>query len=104
MQFAVHQCARFSANPKLPHDQAVKRVLKYLKGTTNNGLIMNTDPEKVIECYVDADFSGGWNQEEGRYPKLVLSRTGSVIMYVNCPIIWTIRIQAEISLSTIEAE
>ena len=28
-QFAVYQCAQFSTDPKLPHDQAVKRVLKY---------------------------------------------------------------------------
>ena len=49
-QFMVHQCARFSANTNLPHDQAVKRVLKYLKGTATQGLIMNPDPEKGINC------------------------------------------------------
>ena len=47
-QFAVHQCARFSAEPKLPHDQAVKRVLKYIKGKSKQGLIMKPDPEKGI--------------------------------------------------------
>ena len=29
-QFVVNQCAQFGANPKLPHDQEVKRVLEYL--------------------------------------------------------------------------
>ena len=89
----VHQCARFSANPKLPHDQAVKCVLKYLKGMFNNILIMNTDPEKVIEYYLDAYFMGGWNQEEGRDPGLLLSRTRYIIVYANFPIVWASQLQ-----------
>ena len=46
-QFTVHQCARFNAYPKLLHDQAVKRVLKYLKGTPEQILIRNPNPKKV---------------------------------------------------------
>ena len=33
---------------------------------------------------MDADFVGGWNQEEGKGPISVLSRTGYVIAYANC--------------------
>ena len=47
-QFMVHQCARFSADPKLPHVQAVKRLLKYLKGTSENGLNMKPYSKKGI--------------------------------------------------------
>ena len=65
---------------------------------------MNPDPEKGIEWYSDADFVGGWNQEGGKDPGLVLSRTGYVISYSNCPIIWAIRLQIEITLRTTEAE
>ena len=61
-QFAIHPCARFSADPKLLHDQAIKRVLKYFKVTSNNGIIMNPDPENGVECYVDTNFVGGRNQ------------------------------------------
>ena len=84
---------RYSADPKLPHNQDVKHVLKYLKGTSKNGLIMKPDPEKWIECYVDTDFAGWWNQEEGRDIGSVLSRTGYIVMYSNCYIIWVIQIQ-----------
>ena len=31
--FAVHQDARFCSDPKLIHEQAVKRIVRYLKGT-----------------------------------------------------------------------
>ena len=56
-------------------------------------LIEQPDKEKGIECYVDADFVGGWNQEEGNNPVLVLSVMGYVITYANCPIILARRIQ-----------
>ena len=36
-QSAVHQYAQFSADSKLLHDQAVKRILNYLKGASEQG-------------------------------------------------------------------
>ncbi|XP_050896533.1 uncharacterized mitochondrial protein AtMg00810-like [Lathyrus oleraceus] len=38
IMFSVCLCARFQANPKESHLTAVKRIMKYLKGTTNVGL------------------------------------------------------------------
>ena len=49
---------------------------------------------KGIECYVDNSFAGGWNQEVMSY----------IITYANCPIIWVMRLQIEIVLSTTEVE
>ena len=80
----------------------VEHILKYVKGTSVQGLLMNPNPKKGIEYYVDADFAGGWNQEEGKDTSLVLSITGYVIIYANCPIIWVSRIQTEIAFSTME--
>ena len=77
----------------IPHNQAVKSVLKYLKGTSEQGIMMNPYPKKDIEYYIDADFAGVWNQEEGKDSGSVLSRTGYIISYANCPIIWETRIQ-----------
>ena len=53
---------------------------------------------------MDADFAGGWNQEEGKHPGSVLSIRGYVITYANCPIIWEIWLQTEIAPSTTESE
>ena len=47
------------------------------------GLITKTDPEKGIECYVAAEFVGGWNKEEGKEPGFVLDRRGYAITYDN---------------------
>ena len=63
---------------------------------------MKPDQEKGFKCYVDSDFLGGWNQEDGREPGSLLSRTGYVFTYDNCPIIWAGQLQTEITLRTIE--
>ena len=65
---------------------------------------MKPDTEKGIECCVGAELSVGWNKEEFRDPDSLLSRTGYVIMYAKCPIIWEIRLQTVIAFSTTEAE
>jgi Reverse transcriptase (RNA-dependent DNA polymerase) len=38
---AVHQCARYSANPKRTHEAALKRIGRYLIGTSTRGLIFD---------------------------------------------------------------
>jgi len=101
---AVHQCARYSVNPKLSHEKAVKRIGRYLLGTQNRGIIFNPNIRKGLECYVDADFAGGWAKADADNPDNVLSRTGFAIFYAGCPIVWASRMQTEISLSTAESE
>ena len=59
--FATHQCARFSNDPKKSHETAIKRIGKYLKKTHDKGIIFKVDRQLGLECYVDADFAGGWN-------------------------------------------
>jgi hypothetical protein len=50
---AVHQCARFSANPKTKHAEAVKRIGRYLLATKDKGLTMKPD-KNGLECWVDS--------------------------------------------------
>jgi len=37
ISFAVHQCTRFSQSPGRVHELAVKRIIRYLKGTRTKG-------------------------------------------------------------------
>ena len=103
--YAVHQCARFASDPKKSHGEAVKRIVKYLKGTRDQGLIFKPDATKSFECYVDADFCGNWNRETAEHDaSTAKSRTGYVVTFAGCPVIWTSKLQAQIALSTTEAE
>lgn len=104
IQFAVHQCARFCADPKMSHEKAVKRIVRYLKRTKDQGLVLNVDTSKGLECFVDADFAGGYDKNDTSNPRDCLSRTGYVIKYAGCPIVWASKLQTTIALSTTEAE
>ena len=68
------------------------------------GIVFNPRINKGLECFVDADFAGGWSKEDSSDPDNVLSRTGFVIFYAGCPMMWASRMQTEISLSTAESE
>ena len=105
IEYAVHQCARFQNKPKKPHANAIKRICRYLLGTRDKGICFS--PNGILthlECYVDADFAGNYTSETCEDPNSVKSRTGCVIKYAGCPIIWFSRLQQEITLSTTEAE
>jgi hypothetical protein len=104
IQFAVHQCARFTHCPKKSHAEAVKRICRYLQGTREKGLIFNLEQEMKLDCYVDADFAGLWRYEDDQDPVCVKSRTGYVITLAGCPCLWVSKLQTEIALSTLEAE
>ena len=101
---SVHQTARFCTEPKLIHERAVKRIGRYLSGNKERYLIFKPDSTKGVQCYVDADFAGGWAKADADNLDNVLSRTGFVIFYRRCPLLWASRLQTEISLSTAEAE
>ncbi|GJX71548.1 retrovirus-related pol polyprotein from transposon TNT 1-94 [Tanacetum coccineum] len=55
--FAVCMCARYQAKPTEKHLPAVKRVFRYLKGTTNMGLWYPKDTEFDLTAFVDADHA-----------------------------------------------
>ena len=41
--FAMRQCAKYSIDPKQSHEEAVKRIGRYLKKTKYKGLIFTPD-------------------------------------------------------------
>ena len=106
IQFAVHQCARFTHKPKHPHSEAIKRIARYLQGILKKeqGLMFKPTEELTLDCYVDADFAGLWGYEDDQDPVCVRSRTGFVMTLGGCPINWTSKLQQEIALSTTESE
>ena len=102
--YATHQCARFCNDPKNSHEIAAKRIACYLRGTIERGIILKPDRSRGFECYVDADFAGSWSPQEALDPTACFSRTGYIIFYAGCPIIWSSKMQNTIALSTTEAE
>ena len=69
---ATHQCARFNNDPHLSHERSVKRIERYLLDTRDKGTIYRPDITRGLECYVDADFAGGWKDGNHESPESVL--------------------------------
>ncbi|KAJ9545625.1 hypothetical protein OSB04_025332 [Centaurea solstitialis] len=58
IMFATCFCARFQANPKESHLAAVKRILRYLKGTPEMGLWYPKDSSFELISFTDSDYGG----------------------------------------------
>jgi hypothetical protein len=79
--YAVHQCARFTEDPRVEHTKAVKAIGRYLLGTKDKGIICKPN-DNSLECYSDADFAGNWNKIECEFNRdTARSRSGYVIKY-----------------------
>ena len=99
--YAVHQCARFSSDPKQSHADAVKHIGRYLKGTPHKGLTIRPDTQQSFQCWVDADFAGNWKPEGAQHdPMTAKSCSGWIIQYAGCPIMWSSKLQMLTALST----
>jgi hypothetical protein len=104
ISFAVHQCARYSAQPTALHELAIKRIGRYLLATKDKGLVLHPTQDFKLDMFVDADFAGMWHREYSELCECALSCTGYVITYCGCPIHWASKLQSEIALSTTESE
>ena len=58
LAYAIHQCARYSTDPRKEHGDAVRWIGRYLLGTPNKGLILRPDLTRSFEVFMDSDFCG----------------------------------------------
>jgi hypothetical protein len=104
ISMAVHQCARFCSNPKAIHELAVKPIARYLLKMHTEGMTLRPTKNLSLNMFVDVDFAGRWHKEYSELRDSALSRTGYVITFCGCPVIWASKLQSEIALSTTESE
>ena len=93
---AVGRLSRHVENPGPSHVTAAKRVLRYLKGTTDLCLTLCPEMSRGIEVYADADYASDLGTRK--------STTGYVVLFAGCPIAWGSKRQSVVSHSTMEAE
>jgi hypothetical protein len=92
---AVNHCARHISSPTKADVLAVKRILRYLKDTTQFGIRFKADQDPALQAFVDADWAGDLMDRK--------STSGNVIFFGG-PISWTSRKQSCVALSSTEAE
>ena len=94
--FAVGVCARYQADPKVSHINQVKRILKYVSGTYNYGLMYSHGCEPALTGYCDADWASSDDDRK--------STSGGCFFLGNNLVSWFSKKQNCVSLSTAEAE
>lgn len=94
ISFAVNIVSRELENPSEKHWLLVKRIMRYLKGTINVGILYSKNG--MFEAYSDADFAGDKIARK--------STSGFVCKFANGPITWQSKKQQCVALSTTEAE
>ncbi|XP_060182061.1 secreted RxLR effector protein 161-like [Lycium barbarum] len=95
---AVSVVSRFMSKPDKKYWEAIKWILKYLKGSSNVGLTfyrMRNEGFSVLG-YVDSDFAGDLDRKR--------STTGYIFTLKSSAISWKATLQSIVALSTIEAE
>ncbi|KAL0423370.1 UNVERIFIED_CONTAM: Retrovirus-related Pol polyprotein from transposon TNT 1-94 [Sesamum radiatum] len=93
--FAVRMVSRDESNPGPDHWVAVKRILRYLKGTSDLALCYHGESLRLVR-YSDAD--GSANRDERK------STSEYAFLLGGTAITWCSKKQSCISLSTVEAE
>ena len=94
--FAVSNAAKFSAQPAKQHWTAVKRILCYLRGTVNLGLVFAPHVSGGIVGYSDADWGGDTSDRK--------STSGYLFQVCGAAVSWRSKKQTCVALSMADAE
>lgn len=93
---AVGVVSRFNQNPGIPHWNAVKRIFKYLKRTSNYKIVFKQSGNEQPVGYCDSDWAGDEDNSK--------STAGYIFMFAGGVVSWASKKQTVIALSTCEAE
>jgi hypothetical protein len=99
LAFAYSELSKFLHCPGPVHLQAAERVLHYLRGTYEDGLVYSDPGPKrrnVLAGWVDSDYASDPDNRK--------SVTGYVLSMNNAPVSWKAKRQDCVTLSSAEAE
>ena len=92
---AVGVVSRYMANPGKEHWEAVKWLLRYLRGTSSTSLCFSKG-KVTLQGFVDADLGGDVDSSK--------STSGYIYTIGGTAVSWMSRLQKCVSLSSTEAE
>lgn len=96
ISYAVQQVCLFMHDPREPHFAALKRILRYIKGTISHGLQLNKSSNTDLVAYSNADWTG--------CPSTRRSTSGYCVFLGDSLIAWSAKRQHTVPRSSAEAE
>ncbi|XP_075085057.1 secreted RxLR effector protein 161-like [Nicotiana tabacum] len=94
IMFSECRCARFQEAPKESHLIAVKRIIRYLIGTTSHGLWVPRLNNFKLEGFTDADLAGDKDDRK--------STSGTCQLLGKSFVSWNSKKHGPVALSTTE--
>ncbi|KAD1547178.1 hypothetical protein E3N88_42641 [Mikania micrantha] len=105
LAYSVGYVSRYMQNPKLSHYQAVKYILRYVKGRMDLGIHYRRNGRNGSNCYLGlvtvaerTRVPCDYDQDDGK------GTTGVVFYFDDGPIAWISQKQSTVALSSCEAE
>ena len=124
--YAVSQCAKFAQKPRMAHWWALKRILRYLKGTADYGIhyqrqgsrdqattlgsvdlpngYLSSQSAREAAGLQQLDYTGNVDSDYANSLDDRRSVTGYVNFLASGPVTWQSKTQQSVALSTMEAE
>lgn len=96
IMYSVALISRYMENPTEIHMQAAKRVMRYLKGTTDLGILYIKPKLNKLPRYTDNDYAGDLDDRR--------STSRYAFILGNGAIAWASKKQPIVTLSTTKAE
>ncbi|XP_022041503.1 uncharacterized mitochondrial protein AtMg00810-like [Helianthus annuus] len=96
ISYAVQQVCMYTHSPRIDHSNALKRIIRYLKGTASFGLTLGSIGDFSLRAYTDADWAG--------CPDTRRSTSGYCVYLGSNLLSWSSKRQAVVSRSSAEAE
>ena len=94
LAYAVQQACLHMHDPHDEHWNIVKRIPRYLRGTSRHGILLRASTSTALTAYTDADWAG--------CPDTRRSTSGFCIFLGDALISWSSKRQAVVSRSLLE--
>jgi len=96
ISFAVQVLSQFMHEPSEDHLAAAKHILRYLKGTPDQGVLLANFSDFNLTGYCDSDWGSCCDSRK--------STTGFCILLGSSPLSWKVKKQSVVTRSSVEAE